>query len=409
MPPPVTLGPNASLFGVLAIRFIINAGNTVVDGYVGADPGTVTGFPPGTSTTPANLPLNTIDQAQGEAETAYNQAISLLPEATLIPNNLSESSPLAAGIYTTSSGNPAGLFSFDNLTLTGSSTDFFVFIIPGELSFLQGSSITLEGGINPQNIFWAVEGTSSPGFSLTIFQSLIYGNFLLNMGIISANLANVVTGRLISLEENLHTAIVITSSTVTACFLRGTKILTPTGYIPVESLKIGDLVQTKPQLGTKLISKKIKWIGKTTYPKLHPSAKPICIKKDAIAANMPNKDLYVSPQHAIYFNGKLICAKLLVNNGSIFQDERITEAEYYHIELDKHALLIAEGLATESFLDTGCRLGFDNASSAATEPIKSWKKDACAPLIHTESGARYIQKILSLRSTRLGYNPKKLI
>ncbi|MEB3230354.1 MAG: Hint domain-containing protein, partial [Leptolyngbyaceae bacterium] len=145
------------------------------------------------------------------------------------------------------------------------------------------------------------------------------------------------------------------------CFLAGTLILTEGGEKPVEKLKIGDRLLTAS--GTVEI---IKWIGRQTYHRhtAHPfRSNPIHIKPGALGHNLPLRDLYVSPDHALLVNGLLINAGVLTNGVSIVQiqpeQDRFT---YYHIELGHHGLLLAEGCAAESYLpQTQDHSTFDNA------------------------------------------------
>ena len=68
----------------------------------------------------------------------------------------------------------------------------------------------------------------------------------------------------------------------------------------------------------------------------------------------------MSPDHAIFIGGYLIPAKNLVNGGSITIETACRTVTYYHVELDRHDLLLADGLAAESYLDTGNRAMFAN-------------------------------------------------
>jgi hypothetical protein len=63
----------------------------------------------------------------------------------------------------------------------------------------------------------------------------------------------------------------------------------------------------------------------------------------------------------MYLDGVLIEAKDLVNGGSIMQAERVEKVDYYHVELDTHDVIIAEGAASETYLDDDNRLMFHNA------------------------------------------------
>ena len=78
---------------------------------------------------------------------------------------------------------------------------------------------------------------------------------------------------------------------------------------------------------------------------------PVKISRFAIDGKVPHSDLYVSPWHAIYIDGVLIPAKYLVNGLSIVADAKreASSLTYFHIELDTHEAILAEGLAVESF------------------------------------------------------------
>jgi hypothetical protein len=146
------------------------------------------------------------------------------------------------------------------------------------------------------------------------------------------------------------------------CFLSGTLILTDNGYRLVEELKIGDLVQTADG---NLIP--IKWIGRQTRdPNLVKNSLrsyPILVKVGALGNNMPIRDLWVSPDHSLLVDGLLINAGALVNDVSILKTEPTEIFTYYHIELEHHALLIAEGAWAESYLpQKEDRLSYDNGS-----------------------------------------------
>jgi hypothetical protein len=88
---------------------------------------------------------------------------------------------------------------------------------------------------------------------------------------------------------------------------------------------------------------------------------PVRIQRGAFADDMPHRDLLVSPDHAIFVDGKLICARQLMNGTTIRQERDWTAIDYYHVELDQHAILLAEGLPAESYIDTGNSGFFSNS------------------------------------------------
>ncbi|OZI52695.1 Hint domain-containing protein [Bordetella genomosp. 4] len=154
-----------------------------------------------------------------------------------------------------------------------------------------------------------------------------------------------------------------------ACFLRGTHIATPNGEVRVEDLRAGDEVLTASGgVAT------VKWLGHRMLHKKHIPMKdairafPVLLKKSAIAPGMPHRDLIVSPMHHLYFDGALIPAMLLVNGQTIIQQFDMKEFEYFHVELEKFDILLAEGMPAESYIDMNNRSMFDNAHTVALRP-----------------------------------------
>ena len=146
-----------------------------------------------------------------------------------------------------------------------------------------------------------------------------------------------------------------------ACFLQGTLIRTPDGEVPVETLKAGDLVLT-----TNGEARPVLWLGRRAVETrfAHPlTALPIHIRPDALGRGLPARDLFVSPDHAIFMGGMLIQAGALVNGVTITRHRDLPETfTYYHVELQDHDLIYAEGLPAETFIDNVERETFDNAA-----------------------------------------------
>ncbi|HBP30495.1 MAG TPA: hypothetical protein DD666_13895 [Advenella kashmirensis] len=155
-----------------------------------------------------------------------------------------------------------------------------------------------------------------------------------------------------------------------SCYLKGTHIATPHGEVKVEELKAGDRVRTATG-GVNTV----KWIGfrklnRSQLPAGHTlRASPIRICQGAFADNIPHRDLTVSPGHRFNFDGALVPALSLVNGITITQDFDIQQFEYYHVELEKFDMLLAEGAAAESYLEVGSnRNAFENANTVAAHP-----------------------------------------
>jgi hypothetical protein len=136
------------------------------------------------------------------------------------------------------------------------------------------------------------------------------------------------------------------------CLLKGTRVSTPSGYRPVQELRIGDEIHTLAGL------KAIKWVGRNKFTKQEDrawpdSVMPIRVAPFAFDDQSPRSDLYLSPLHCVFFNDALIPVKHLVNGTSIAQGapSDMSAIEYYHIDLGTHEVLDAEGALVESFFD----------------------------------------------------------
>jgi glycosyltransferase involved in cell wall biosynthesis len=152
----------------------------------------------------------------------------------------------------------------------------------------------------------------------------------------------------------------------TPCYLAGTAIRTDRGEVPVETLAIGDRVITLD--GS---VKPIKWIGRRNYSGVIAAGNrdvvPILITTGALADNVPVRDLYVSPLHAIFLNNVLIPAEHLLNGVSIRRCPELDPIRYFHIELDQHEVIFAEGAPAETFVDCDSRAMFHNARDFAAQ------------------------------------------
>ncbi|MEM7319143.1 MAG: Hint domain-containing protein, partial [Pseudomonadota bacterium] len=148
------------------------------------------------------------------------------------------------------------------------------------------------------------------------------------------------------------------SGTGIPCFTRDTRIETGDGPKKVQNLQLADQLVTLhngPQ--------GIRWIGRRRFDlgalETNPKLRPIRIVAGALGGGLPDRDLLVSRQHRMLVQSRiaermfgvpevLIPAIKLIRMPGIFIDQSVTSVEYFHILLDRHEVVFAEGAPTES-------------------------------------------------------------
>lgn len=201
-------------------------------------------------------------------------------------------------------------------------------------------------------------------------------------------------------NHNFIDAVFTTTVPVNPCFAEGTRILTPRGEVKVEELREGDLVITREGEEQPIV-----WIGRREVEiaaQLRPEmVRPVIVEPDALDDGVPTRELRLSPDHALYIEGKLVPVKSLINWASIRQDHGARRVIYYHIELPRHGVIFAEGAPVETFLDTGHRGVFDNADEAVIalpEAMQARREaESCAPLCTSGPALETIRQRIASR------------
>lgn len=151
------------------------------------------------------------------------------------------------------------------------------------------------------------------------------------------------------------------ANTALVCFAKGTRIATGDGAELIENLRAGDLVTTKDSGELPIV-----WIGHSSVSSRQldnaANLRPIRIAGGALGKGVPEDDLIVSPQHRILLRSPLVqdlfgkdevlaAAKQLVAVEGIDVVEDRTQVDYFHILLDRHAILTSNGTETESLFN----------------------------------------------------------
>ncbi len=143
------------------------------------------------------------------------------------------------------------------------------------------------------------------------------------------------------------------------CFTPDTRISTPDGVQQIRNLRSGDMILTRDNGPQEVL-----WTGhrRMSGARLYamPHLRPIRFKANSMGLYRPDEDLLVSPQHRMLVKGAasqalfntsevLVAAEDLVNDATIAVDHVLREVTYVHILLERHNIVWANGLETESF------------------------------------------------------------
>lgn len=192
-------------------------------------------------------------------------------------------------------------------------------------------------GTEPPALFSGITGALSTG---TLYSPVAYAA--------GANITTV-------LNDLTHNKYAPSIESLNICFLSGTLIATPDGEVPVEALRVGDLVMTRdhgPQ--------PLRWVSATHVTRddldLAPNKRPVRIAAGCLGNGLPRRDVEVSPQHRVMVTDAqgqeyLISARHLLMAGAPGLSLRPLGQEFtlHHIACDDHQILSAEGAPMESF------------------------------------------------------------
>lgn len=145
---------------------------------------------------------------------------------------------------------------------------------------------------------------------------------------------------------------------VIICFAEDSIIDTDLGPRRIETLREGDLVVTQDN-GLQ----PVRWIGRRALDSLdlarHPQLLPVRIAAGAMGGGLPICDLTLSPQHRVQVADwraemlfgtaqVLVAVKHLVDGAGITVVDDAPAVTYYHLLFDRHEIIRANGLWSES-------------------------------------------------------------
>jgi Hint domain/Bacterial Ig domain len=171
-----------------------------------------------------------------------------------------------------------------------------------------------------------------------------------------ANFSYEVTG------DGFITDVGFVTGQIVPCFVAGVRIDTARGAIPVEEVRVGDLVRTLDDGW-----QPVRWHGSRQVP----SRGSMAAVRIPAGTFGDHGALAVSPQHRLHFTGwraELYCGEAevlvkaihLVRAGRLQQDASGAPVTYHHLLFDRHQIICAEGVWSESYHPGPVTLGDDD-------------------------------------------------
>lgn len=290
-------------------------------------------------------------------------------------NNVSENASALVGLTFGSAGN-ALVNDFVSLSQVGNvGTSYNVNNSPADqFSINGGGAQTYDGTAVYNATITYSDGTTAP-FTAVIMQDINGNTYLAPEFSANADQAALEAGAIQSISLDSLVSNNFSGTTAdredwdfVTCFVQGTPIETANGPVPVEQLKVGDLLRTVDSG-----FQPIRWIGSRQVAAQGDFA-PILFTKGALGNDEP---LRVSPQHRMLLSGwraemlygqseVLAPAQSLLNGDTIVREVG-GEVEYFHVMFDHHELVYAAGIQTESFHPG--KTGWPTLSQDAREEI----------------------------------------
>lgn len=318
------------------------------------------------------------------------------------------------------------LYSFPLGTATDTVASYDVYVI---------DSSTLgfdDGGADPTGNLYPDDGIALVDDTGTTIQFISYwGNTVTAVdgpaaGLTSTDVGTAGVGESLQSDDRGSTYYVqpITNAgTIPACYGAGTLIATPAGPCPIEQLQPGDHVtgEAGEPLRIRLIRHNVQ-----SFDTCRLDQRPVRIAPHAFGRDRPFQPLILSSQHRVVLGGHgqleggghspcFVPAKALTELKRVRFMAGRRKMDWYHILLDRHAVIWANGVASESLLLGPSMLAdyspaqMRRLSNASQRPLSSLKTDRPAyPCLSLRQSRTLIAGFKMQGNRRQGQAPGKV-
>ena len=174
---------------------------------------------------------------------------------------------------------------------------------------------------------------------------------LIKMGTIAASTALAISMKVTSADATVCSSVLGCRA---SCFLKGTTIRTINGDKKIEDLTVDDSLPTV--FGG---IRSIQWISRYHLKKPDPTKAwvkdvlPVRVARSALGPGVPHADLFITKPHSLLIDDVLVPVCNLINGTTItlYDARALDELELFHIKLERHDVIYAEGAPCETLLD----------------------------------------------------------
>ena len=155
------------------------------------------------------------------------------------------------------------------------------------------------------------------------------------------------------------------------CFTRDAQVMTEQGAVAVADLRAGARVLTRDN-GLQ----ELRWIGQRRFGwqmlGLNPLLRPVRLAGSALGHDLPETEITVSPNHRLLANTpalgvtgeQLVMARDLIGLAGVSHSD-CSDVTYFQLLFDRHELVLANGIWSESFRPTQANIAALSAQSRA--------------------------------------------